>query len=72
MPSAERKSGMPLSVETPAPPKKTIFSDLSIISCNVIFCHAFFIFKIRIFRILSVMSAFGSRLCRLLQVNVKP
>ena len=33
-PSCERKSGMPLSVETPAPPKNTIFSLSSIIDCK--------------------------------------
>ena len=33
-PSTERKSGMPLSVETPAPPKKTMFFVSAKISSN--------------------------------------
>jgi hypothetical protein len=33
-PSSERKSGMPLAVDTPAPPKNTIRRDLSIISLS--------------------------------------
>jgi len=33
-PSTERKSGMPLSVETPAPPKKTMLFVAARISSN--------------------------------------
>jgi hypothetical protein len=34
-PSADLKSGMPLAVDTPAPPKKTILRETAIISLNL-------------------------------------